>query len=93
MLVIIKSSPDTPEGKRGVKLARDMAADICLIQNAVYFAQKERLEGFCGMAYVLDEDARLRGLSSGDMDKGIREIGYDALVDFMVKEDKVVGMF
>lgn len=93
MLVIIKSAPDTPEGRRGVKLARDMAADICLIQNAVYFAQKERLEGFCGMAYVLDEDARLRGLSSADMDKGMKEIDYNGLVDLMIKEDKVVGMF
>ncbi len=93
MLVIIKSAPDTPEGSRGVKLARDMAADICLIQNAVYFAHKERLEGFCGTAFVLGEDARLRGLSSGDMDKGIREIDYDGLIDLMVKEDKVVGMF
>lgn len=93
MLVIIKSSPDTTEGKRAVKLARDMATDICLIQNAVYFAQKERLEGFCGMAYVLDEDARLRGLKSEDMSKGIKETGYDELVDLIVKEDKVVGMF
>lgn len=93
MLVIIKSAPDTTEGKRAVKLARDMAADICLMQNAVYFAQRERLEGFCGTAFVLDEDARLRGLSSGDIDKGVKEIGYDDLVDFLVKEDKVVGMF
>lgn len=92
MLVIIKSAPDTPEGKRGVRLARDMAADICLIQNAVYFALKERLEGFCGMAYILDEDARLRGLRAEDMDKGIKEIDYDGLVDLMVKEDKVIGM-
>lgn len=93
MLVIIKSAPDTTEGKRAVKLARDMAADICLIQNAVYFAQKERLEGFCGMAFVIDEDARLRGLGSGDIDKGIKKIDYDALVDLMTKEDKVIGLF
>ncbi len=93
MLVIIKSSPDTQEGKRGVKLARDMAADICLIQNAVYFAQKERLEGFCGTAFILDEDARLRGLGLEEIGKGIREINYDGLVDLMVNESKVVGMF
>lgn len=93
MLVIVKSAPDTPEGRRGVKLARDMAADICLIQNAVYFAQKERLEDFCGTAYVLDEDVRLRGLSSEDMDKGVKEIDYDALMDIMIKEDKTIGVF
>lgn len=93
MLVIIKSAPDTLEGKRGVRLARDMAADICLIQNAVYFAQKERLEGFCGTAYLLEEDSRLRGLKDGDIGKGIRKLDYDSLVDLMVNEDKVLGMF
>jgi len=93
MLVIIKSAPDTVEGKRAVKLARDMAADICLIQNAVYFAQKERLEGFCGTVFVINEDSRLRGLKSEDMDKGVKAIDYDALVDLVTKEDKVVGMF
>lgn len=93
MLVIIKSGPDTPDGKRGIKLARDMAADICLMQNAVYFSQKERLEGFCGNAFVLGEDARLRGIPSADMEKGVKEINYEELVDRMVNEDKVVGAF
>lgn len=91
MLVIIKSSHDTSEGKRAVKLARDMAADICLIQNAVYFAQRDRLEGFCGTAYVLDEDSRVRGIM--DIEKGIKKIDYDGLVDLMVEEDKVMGVF
>jgi sulfur relay protein TusB/DsrH len=91
MLVIIKSSPDTSEGKRAVKLARDMAADICLIQNAVYFAQRDRLEGFCGTAYVLDEDSRIRGIK--DIEKGIKKIDYDGLVDMMAEEDKVIGIF
>ena len=80
MIVIVKSSPDTPEGKRGVKLARDMAADIALIQNGVYFAQKEMLEGFCGTAYVLGDDTRLRGLNRDEIDKAIRNIDYDGLV-------------
>lgn len=93
MLIIIKNSPNTPEGKRGVKLARDMAADICLIQNAVYFAQRDRLEGFCGMVFLLNEDARLRGLSSKEIDRGVKEIDYDALVDLIIKEDKVIGLF
>ncbi|RME65589.1 MAG: hypothetical protein D6778_06065, partial [Nitrospirae bacterium] len=62
MLVLIKSAPNTPEGKRALRFARDMAADVCLLQNGVYFAEPERLEGFCGTVYVLSEDARLRGL-------------------------------
>jgi len=93
MLVIIKSSPNTPDGKRGVKLARDMAADVCLIQNAVYFARKDRLESFCGTVYVLDEDSKLRGLSDKDIEKDVKKVDYDGLVDLMAGEDKVVGMF
>ncbi|MEC4676109.1 MAG: DsrH/TusB family sulfur metabolism protein [Nitrospirota bacterium] len=91
MLVIVKSAPDTPEGKRAVKLAGDMAADICLIQNAVCFAMTGRLNGFCGTAYVLNEDMKLRGI--GSIDKGIRELDYDGLVDLMINEEKVVGVF
>lgn len=93
MVVIVKSSPDTEDGKRGVKLARDMAADVVLLQNGVYFAQVERLEGFCGTAYVLDDDARLRGLRDSEIEKGIRRLDYGSLVDLMASEDKLVGMF
>ncbi len=93
MLVIIKSAPDVPEGKQGVKLARDMAADICLIQNAVYFAHRERLEGFPGAVYILDEDCSLRGLNSKQLNKNIRKLDYGGLIDIMVREDKVIGAF
>jgi sulfur relay protein TusB/DsrH len=93
MLVIVKSAPDTTDGKRGVKLARDMAADVVLLQNGVYFAQKERLEGFCGTAYVLDDDVRLRGLKNDEIEKDIRRLDYGSLVDLMAREDKVDGMF
>ena len=93
MLVIIKSAPDTTEGRRGVKLARDMAADIVLIQNGVYFAQKEQLEGFCGTAFVLEDDTRMRGLIKDGIDKDIRNIDYDGLVDLMAEKEKVIGMF
>jgi sulfur relay protein TusB/DsrH len=93
MLVMVKSSPDSTEGKRGIKLAMDMDADLILIQNAVYFSQKKRLESFCGTAYALDEDMRLRGISSGSTGSKIREIDYDKLVDLMMKEEKVFGAF
>jgi sulfur relay protein TusB/DsrH len=93
MLVIIKSAPDTPEGKRGLKMARDMAADLFLIQNGVYFAQEERLEGFCGTAYVLEDDLKLRGIKGTGIEKGIRETGYDSFVDLMDESNKVIGMF
>jgi len=93
MLVIVKSAPDTMDGKRGIKLARDMAADVVFLQSGAYFAQKERLEGFCGTAYVLDDDVRLRGLKDDEIEKDIRKVDYGSLVDLMASEDKVVGMF
>ncbi len=93
MLVIIKNAPDSAEGKRGVKIARDLAADVCLIQNAVYFAVKDRLEGFCGTVYLLDEDRRLRGLGEGVIEKDIKKIDYDSLVELMIKENNVIGVF
>jgi sulfur relay protein TusB/DsrH len=91
MLVIIRSAHDTTEARRAVKLARDMAADVLLIQNAVYLAGKERLEGFCGTVYALDEDMRLRGMS--EIEKGVKTVGYDEAVDLMAGEDKVIGIF
>ncbi len=95
MLVIIRNAPDTPEGKRGVKIARDMTADIVLMQNGVYFLKEQALGdlGFVGTAYVLEEDRRLRGLMSADGNKNIMDIDYDGLVDLMTETDKVVGMF
>lgn len=93
MLVIIKSAPDTTEGKRAVRIARDMAADICLVQNAVYYAGKYRLEGFCGTVYLLDEDRRLRGLTDEIVEKDVKIINYNRLVDLMINEGKVIGAF
>lgn len=93
MIVIVKSAPDTADGKRGVKLARDMAADMVLLQNGVHFAQIERHEGFCGTIYVLDDDLRLRGLKDNDIEKDIKRLDYGSLVDLMADEDRVVGMF
>jgi len=91
MLVIIKSAPDTQGAGRAVKLARDMVADIALIQNAVCLARPEMLEGFCGTAFALDEDLKLRGIK--DIEKSVKEITYDELVDLMAENDKVVGAF
>ncbi|MBI4824546.1 MAG: hypothetical protein HY805_10015 [Nitrospirae bacterium] len=91
MLVLIKSAPDTADGKRAVKLARDMAGDLVLMQNAVYFAEKERLEGFCGTIYALDEDILLRGIT--ETEKGIKTLSYDELIEIMAENNKVVGAF
>lgn len=93
MLVIVKSGPDTPEGKRGVKVAMDAAANLVLLQNGVYFAQRERLEGFRGTVYLLDEDKILRGLKDEELDGDIKKLDFDNFIELITDEDKVVGMF
>lgn len=91
MLVLIKSAHDTPEARRAVKLAREMAADIVLLQNAVCLAEKDRLEGFCGTAHAVEEDLKLRGVAV--IEKGVRPIDYDQLVDLVTEDGNIVGMF
>jgi len=95
MLVIVRSAPDSVDGRRGVKIARDMAADVVLLQNGVYFMQQAHLEdlGFCGTAYVLSDDRKLRGLRAIESNSRAKEITYDGLVDLMAETNKVVGMF
>ncbi len=95
MLVMIKSAPDTTEGQRGVKLARDMSAEIVLLQNGVYFIQGRNLEdtGFVGPVHVLEDDRRLRGVKADAPEKNINDITYDRLIDLMAEGDKVIGMF
>jgi len=94
MLIIIKSAPDTPEGKRGVQLACDASADVVLLQNGVYFMQGQKLgdAGFIGKTYVLEDDRLLRGLKTDTDDKNIRGINYDGLIDLMAEHDNVIGM-
>jgi len=93
MLVIIKSAPDTTDGARGLTLAKDAGADLILLQNGVYFAQKERLGSFPGAVYVLDDDKRLRGLMDSEIDARAKAIDYDKLADIITGGDKVVGLF
>ncbi len=93
MIVMIKSGPDTTDGSSGLTLAKQGGADIVLLQNGVYFAQKERLGTFTGIVYVLDDDKRLRGLKDSEMNARAKTIDYDKLTDIITGGDKVVGMF
>jgi len=92
MLLVVKSSPDTPEGQRGFKLAKDMRADLVLVQNAVYFIQERGFEGFNGRVYLLEEDSSLRGLNPKS-EIIVKKITYDDLVDLITGDDAVIGMF
>ena len=93
MLVMIKSAPDTTDGALGLILAKEGGADLILLQNGVYFAQKERLGAVPGAVYVLDDDKRLRGLKDSEMDERVKIIDYDKLTDIMTGGEKVTGMF
>lgn len=93
MVVLIKSGPDTSEGRRGIKLARDTAADLVLLQNGVYFGLNELLDGYCGLAHAVEEDIELRGLKLDELARGLKIIGWDELTDMMAEEDRVVGIF
>jgi sulfur relay protein TusB/DsrH len=93
MVVIIKSAPDTNDGALGLTLAKDGRADLVLLQNGVYFAQKERLGSFSGAVYVLDDDTKLRGLKDSELDERVKAIDYDKLTDMMTSSEKVIGMF
>lgn len=93
MIVLVKSAPDTTDGKRGVALARDSCADLVLLQNGVLFGQKERLPDFSGEIYLLHDDKKLRGLRDDELDSRVKTIDYDSLTDLMTESDKVVGMF
>jgi len=89
MLMLVKSSPDTDEGKRGLKMARDLSADIVFLQDGVYFALSDTIDGFCGTAYATEEDLALRGLQ--DRLNGVKVVGWDELIDMMAEEEKVIG--
>jgi len=93
MIVMIKSAPDTTDGALGLNLATQSGADLVLMQNGVYFAQKERLGNFAGAVYVLDDDKRLRGLRDSEMDSRAKIIDYDKLTDIITGGRKVTGMF
>jgi sulfur relay protein TusB/DsrH len=93
MVVIIKSAPDTNDGALGLTLAREGRADLILLQNGVYFAQKERLGSFSGAVFVLDDDKKLRGLKDPELDERVKVIDYDNMTDIITSGDKVTGMF
>ncbi len=93
MIVMIKSAPDTAEAKRGIMLAGDLAADLVLIQNAVYLARPGQVGGIRGAVFALDEDLCMRGLGPEADIGAVRRIDYDMLVDLITKADQVHGAF
>ncbi|GBD95891.1 MAG TPA: hypothetical protein ENG83_00785 [Nitrospirae bacterium] len=87
MLFLISSSPDTKEFNTAYKLAKDMNAEICLLQNAVYASRNSNDPGL----YVLRDDMLLRGINENEISG--RPIDYSGLVDLMTDQEKVAGLF
>jgi len=80
-------------GRITVQSNRENGSDLILLQNGIYFAQKERMGTVSGAVYVLDDDKRLRGLRDAEMDARIKIIGYDTLTDIITSGVRVTGMF
>ncbi len=87
MLFLISSSPDTKEFKSALKMAKDVNAEICLLQNAVYASR----DLYDPDMYVLSDDLHLRGIKEKEISGKV--IDYGNLVDLMTGADKVAGMF
>lgn len=87
MLFLIASAPDSQQFKRAFKLAKDLNADICLLQNAVYASRLLKDDSL----YVLQDEADIRGIAKDEISG--RLIDYNSLVDLMKESDKVVGIF
>lgn len=91
MTVIVKSSPDTPEGKRGWQTAIDLSADIVLLQNGVCAILSEYASIPDIQVYAIEEDCLMRGIPAHSAGR-ITMIDYAELVDIMQKSDHVIGM-
>ncbi len=87
MLFLISSAPDTKEFKTAYKLAKDMDAEICLLQNAVYASRNLNDSSL----YVLRDEMHLRGINENEV--AGKTIDYSQLIDLMTDTDKVVGLF
>ncbi len=87
MLFLISSAPDTNEFKTAYKLAKDMDAEICLLQNAVYASRNLNDSSL----YVLRDEIQLRGINENEISGKL--IDYSQLIDLMTDTDKVAGFF
>ena len=87
MLFLISSAPDTKEFQTAFTMAKEVNADICLLQNAVYASRSLNESG----VYVLSADLKLRGIGEDEISG--KPVEYADLIDLMTAADKVVGLF
>ena len=87
MLFLISSAPDTKEFKSAYKIAQQMNAEVCLLQNAVY-ASRNLLDS---RFYIMKDELQLRGINEKEVSG--KPIGYGQLIKMMESSEKVVGIF
>jgi sulfur relay protein TusB/DsrH len=93
VFVIIKSPPGSEGAARGIRLAREEAADLLLIGDGVRLARKDMLEGFCGAAFAHSADLRLRGVGEAELEKGVRAVSCEEFVELLAGAEKIAGPF
>jgi sulfur relay protein TusB/DsrH len=87
MLFLISSAPDTKEFKTAYRMAKEVNASICLLQNAVYAAGVLKEKD----VYVLMDEVQMRGIHQSEIT--CKVIDYNQLIDLMTGSVKVVGLF
>ncbi len=87
MLFLISSAPDTKEFKSAYKIAKQMNAEVCLLQSAVY-ASRNLLDS---RFYIMKDELQMRGIREDEVSGKL--IDYSQLVDMMAESDKVAGLF
>lgn len=100
--LLIGSPVSTPNGSRGLEIARTLAAKggrvaIVLLQDAVLAATSgmggdalEQASAAGVRVYVLNEDLGLRGYRPGELRAGVQILDYPALVDLMTHDGTAV---
>lgn len=92
-LVVVISPPGSAKGEHGVRLAKELAADIVLTGEAAGYALKGRLEGFCGTVYVIEEEGKPPGLKDEDMEKGVKRLSGGEFGEMLERGARVAGVF
>ena len=104
ILMLISSSPNTPEARQALELAKSLweggnELGIFFIQDGVYHAvtpsgTQEILSEGKGPLYCLTEDLEMRGFGAKDVILPVKLSDYDQLVGLMMKEfGSTIGAF
>ncbi len=89
----------TGEDKTGIKLALENRSDeitICLLQNAVYFANKteKQIEDALNnnkTVIACKEDVEIRGLKNLIFDK-VKLLGYGEIIDEVLANETIINI-